>query len=112
MGPVELGGFFPLRRARHGSAPGSAFPALFGPPGSPIIDALSRRRGRLGETHWFELFATMAAPLGLFAVLTDPSTDAVTGSLLICFVIYFDLLIALIWFTEKDDALNEPTQSP
>jgi hypothetical protein len=112
MGLVEPGGFFPLRRARHGWVHGSAVSALLGALDSPFIDALSRRRGRPGKARWLELFATMAAPLGVLAVLTDSSTDAVARSLLICFAIYSDLLVALIWFTEKDDVPNEPTQSP
>ncbi|WP_254017103.1 hypothetical protein [Mesorhizobium escarrei] len=100
MDPVELGGFFPLRRVRHGSVLGS-----------PIIDALSRQRGRLGETRWFKLFALMVTPLSLFNVLAGSSTDAVTTSFLIFFAIYSDLVIALLWLTEKDGALAEPTQS-
>jgi hypothetical protein len=111
MGAVQLGWFFPLRRGRHESVPGSAVSTGIGPLDSPIIDALSRWRGRLGETRWFELFSMMIAPLGLFAVLAGSSGDVVTRSFLICFAIYSDLLIALLWITEKNDARTEPTQS-
>jgi hypothetical protein len=108
MGAVGFGAFFPLRRGRHGSVFGSAVSAGIGQLVSPIIDALSRWRGRLGETRWFELFFMMIPPLGLFAVLAGSSTDAVTTSFLIFFVIYSNLVIALLWFTEKDDAPAEP----
>ncbi|MER9595656.1 MULTISPECIES: hypothetical protein [unclassified Mesorhizobium] len=113
MSAVELGAFFALRRGGQGSVFASAVSAGIGPLDSPNIDAMSRRCGRLGETHWFELFVTMVAPLCLFAVLAVSSTDAVTRSFLICFAIYSDLLIALLWFTEKDDApLNRPIHAP
>jgi hypothetical protein len=52
----------------------------------------------------------MASP-GLFALLKGSSADPVTTLFLIFFAIYSDLLIVLLWFTEKDDAEIGPAQS-
>jgi hypothetical protein len=105
---VELGAFFLLRRGRHTSVFGSAISAGIGRIYSSDIGASLRRRHR----HWFEFIVAMAAPLGSFAVLAGSSTDGVARWFMICFAIYADFLIALLWFTEEDDVPNEPTQRP
>lgn len=109
MGTVQLGCFFPLGRRWHASVPGPAISAGIDPLDSAIIEALSWR-DRIGKTHWFE-FLAMTGPLCLFAVLAASTADVVARSFLIFFAIYSDLVIALLWFAEKDDARTEPTQS-
>jgi hypothetical protein len=112
MGAVQLEWCFSLARGRHGSVLGSAASTGIGPLDLPILDALSRMRGRLRETRWFELITMMMmASLGLFALLKGSSADSVTRLFFIFFVIYSDLLIVLLWFTEKDDADTGPAQS-
>lgn len=108
MGAVELGAFFALRRGRHASVLGSPTSPGIRPLDSLTIDG--SWRGRLSETRWFDLLAMVIPLLGLFVVLAGSSADAVTRSFLICFAIYSDLLIALLWSTENDDVRAEPPQ--
>lgn len=97
----------PLGPDRHGPTHRSAVFTGARLLNSSGIDALSRWRGRLCETRWFQLFAMVIVPLGLLAVLAGSSADSLTRSLLIGFSLYAELLMALLWSTEKDDARTE-----